>query len=102
MGLKSGDPDLREPDIVWLPHWGEWLEIYYNEGWKGVGFGDQDMGKQAPALNRGFFIQSRREADWYLIFSGYVKQDAMVYEIENGLNVLNRGYHYPLLSRTLA
>jgi hypothetical protein len=30
--------------------------------------------------------------DWYLIFGGYVKRDAMIYEIDNGLNVLNRGY----------
>lgn len=93
VGLKSGDPDLLEPDIVWVAQRGfPWLEIYYNEGWKAIGFGDRDMGKEAPALNRGFFIESRREVDWYIIFDGYVKRDAMIYEIDNGLNVLNRGY----------
>ena len=92
VGLKTGDPDLQEPDIVWLLNGDEWTQVYYNNGWRAVGHGDRDMSESAPFFNRGFFLQSRRDFDWFLIFAGYVYRDAMDYYIEPGLNLLNRGH----------
>jgi len=92
VGLKTGDPDLEEPDIVWLVNGDQWTQIYYNGGWRAVGHGDRDMSESAPLFNRGFYLQSRRDSDWWLVFAGYVNRDAMDYYIEPGLNLLNRGY----------
>ena len=101
IGLKVGNPDLLEPDIVWVKDSnnlvkGDWLMIYYNEGWRALGLGDEDMRDYPLDYNRGFFIESRRSVDWLIIFGGYVKRDAMVYDIVNGRNILNRGYPLPI------
>ena len=78
-GFDSNNP--TEADIIWI--WrddGSWLGIYYNDqdltteippmtrGWKAIGFGDTDASRVAIPENGGFFLQSRQERDWLLVF----------------------------------
>lgn len=100
-GLEAGKP--AEADIIWLPDFDHgYVKIYYNDklqtfppitiGWRGVGFGNADMSRVAPPSNRGFFIESRRDYDWYIAFGGYIKQTEMFYDVEPGMNILNKGF----------
>ena len=91
IGLKSGSVEADEPDIVWVKDGDMWFQIYYNEGWRGVGFGDSDLSGYTIPYST-FSIESRKDVDWYVVFAGYVKQRAMVYEAETGWNTFNRGY----------
>jgi len=100
-GLNAGKP--AEADIVWLPDLEHgYVKIYYNDklqtfppitvGWRGVGFGNADMSQFEPPSNRGFFIESKKDYDWYIAFGGYIKQTEMFYDVEPGMNILNKGF----------
>ena len=100
-GLKAGKPG--DADIVWFPDFERgYVKIYYNDilqtfppitiGWRGIGFGNADMSQVTPPSNRGFFIQSRRDYDWYIAFGGFIKQTEMFYDVEPGMNILNKGF----------
>ena len=100
-GLNAGKP--AEADIVWLPDLEHgYVKIYYNDklqtfppitvGWRGVGFGNADMSQFESPSNRGFFIESKKDYDWYIAFGGYIKQTEMFYDVEPGMNILNKGF----------
>tara|TARA_R110002012_G_scaffold95147_2_gene230061 strand:- start:140 stop:1228 length:1089 start_codon:yes stop_codon:yes gene_type:complete len=101
VGLKAGS-DQTESDTIWIKDGSNWLQIYYNsrdievfgitKGWRAVGFGNMDMGGYIIPLNAGFFIQSRKHFEWYVAFTGYVRQEPMDYHVQHGFNFLNRGY----------
>ena len=106
-GFDSNNP--TEADIIWI--WrddGSWLGIYYNDqdltteippmtrGWKAIGFGDTDASRVAIPENGGFFLQSRQERDWLLVFGGNVNASPKFLNIKNGYNIVNRGTPWPL------
>ena len=101
--------DPSEADIVWI--WrddGSWLGIYYNNqdltnetppmtrGWKAIGLGDTDASQFTLPENSGFFIQSRKERDWLLVFAGNVNGSPKFLNIKSGYNIVNRGTPWPL------
>ena len=53
------------------------------------------MGDYIIPQNTAFFIQSKKDFEWYTAHGGYVRQESMVYEVTNGFNILNRGYPAP-------
>ena len=95
IGLKEGSIEEGDPDIVWVENEGEWLQIYYDGWWRSVEFGDEDM-FNLRIKNSNFSIESHKDTDWYIVFSGYVSQKAMVYEVYTGYHVLNRGCPLPI------
>ena len=103
IGLKSSDFG-KDADIIWVQDGDDWLQIFYSEdsppfftqGWRAIGYGNIDMGPYPIPLNSGLFIQSKKEDDWLIGFSGYVRQDAMFYNVRTGFNILNRGYPLPI------
>jgi len=101
---QSGFP-VGEFDVIWVKDGSTWLQIYYNNyddlfglsiGWKAIGLGNTDMGDYIIPQNTGFFIQSKKDFEWYTAHGGYVRQESMVYEVTNGFNILNRGYPTPI------
>ena len=105
IGLKP-ESGLRESDIIWVKDGLDWLQIFYNtqeieafgmtKGWRARGRANTDMGGYIIPLNTGFFIQSKKDFEWYVAYGGYVRQQPMVYEVTNGFNILNRGYPTPI------
>jgi len=95
-GLQEGNAEEREADIVWVKEGGRWLQFYFNNGWKAVGYRNADMSGYAIPHDRGFFIESRAENDWLIAFGGYVRQDPMIYYVTQGFNILNRGFPIPI------
>ena len=95
-GLQEGNAEEREADIVWVKEGGRWLQFYFNNGWKAVGYRNADMSGYAIPHDRGFFIESRAENDWLIAFGGYVRQDPMIYYVAQGFNILNRGFPLPI------
>ena len=95
-GLQEGSAEDREADIVWVKEGGRWLQFYFNNGWKAVGYRNADMSGYAIPHDRGFFIESRADNDWLIAFGGYVRQDPMVYYVTQGFNILNRGFPIPI------
>ena len=100
IGLKADTQ--AQSDTVWVKDGSNWLQIYYNDkeieafgitkGWRAVGFGNIDMAGYIIPLNAGFFIQSKKDFEWYIAYVGYVKQQPMYHEVAKGFNVLNSGY----------
>ena len=86
----------------------EWIQFYYNDqdlindpeglsvGWKGVGWGDTDLGDYYIPETSGFWIESKRSEDYVIAFGGYVRRLPMVYRVTRGFNSLNRGYPIPI------
>ena len=95
IGLKAGNIQMGDPDIVWVENGDEWVPIHYDSGWRSVEFKGEDM-SGFRAKNSNFSIESRKDTDWYIVFSGYVSQKAMVHEAHPGYNTLNRGYPVPI------
>ena len=107
IGLKSA-PYWRDADIIWIKDGSYWTQVYYNDqdlrdepenisiGWKAVGWGDADYGDYYIPENNGFWIQSKKDVDWVIGFGGFVKRGAMVYNLIEGFNSLNRGYPVPI------
>ena len=95
IGLKAGNIQMGEPDIVWVENGDEWVPIHYDSGWRSVEFKGEDMAG-FRAKNSNFSIESRKDTDWYIVFSGYVSQKAMVYDVHTGYNILNRGFPVPI------
>ena len=95
-GLQEGSAEDREADIVWGKEGNRWLQFYFNNGWKAVGYRNADMSGYAIPHDRGFFIESRADNDWLIAFGGYVRQDPMVYYVTQGFNILNRGFPIPI------
>ena len=105
IGLKA-ESGLWESDTIWVKDGLEWLQIYYNnkdlepfgmtKGWRARGRANTDMGDYIIPPNTGFFIQSKKDFEWYVAYGGYVRQQPMVYEVTNGFNILNRGYPTPI------
>ena len=95
IGLKEGNIEEGEPDIVWVENGDEWVQIYYDGWWRSVEFKGEDMAG-FRAKNSNFSIESRKDTDWYIVFSGYVSQNAMVYDVHTGYNTLNRGFPVPI------
>ena len=101
VGLKT-EAGLNKSDVIWVKDGSDWLQIYYNnvenevfgitKGWKAIGLGNQDMGAYFIPLNSGLFIQSRKDFEWYIAWTGYIKQQPMYHEVIKGFNVLNSGY----------
>ena len=100
IGLKADTQ--QQSDILWIKDGSNWLQIYYNnkeieafgitKGWRAIGFGNIDMAGYIIPENTGFFIQSKKDFEWYIAYVGYVKQQPMYHEVANGFNVLNSGY----------
>ena len=95
IGLKAGNIQMGEPDIVWVENGDEWVPIHYDSGWRSVEFKGEDMAG-FRAKNSNFSIESHKDTDWYIVFSGYVSRNAMVYDVHTGYNVLNRGFPVPI------
>ena len=105
IGLKS-QSDQTQADTIWVKDGANWLQIYYNDqeieafgitkGWRAIGFGNIDMGGYIIPVNTGFFVQSRKNFEWYMADGGYVRKQPMVYEVTTGFNILNRGYPTPI------
>ena len=101
-------PYWRDADIVWVKYGDEWIQFYYNDqdlindpeglsvGWKGVGWGDTDLGDYYIPETSGFWIESKRSEDYVIAFGGYVRRLPMVYRVTRGFNSLNRGYPIPI------
>ena len=93
----------NQSDVIWVKEdSGIWLQIYYNatnieafgitEGWRYIGGGNHDIGDYIIPQNKAFFIQSKKDFEWYMAFGGYVRQEPMTYWVQHGFNFLNRGY----------
>jgi hypothetical protein len=101
IGLKA-ESNQGDSDVIWVKDGLNWLQIYYNnrnleafgmtKGWRALGLANTNMGGYIIPLNTGFFIQSKKDFEWYIAYAGYVRQNPMVYQISKGFNVLNRGY----------
>ena len=101
IGLKA-DSGQAQSDTIWIKDGATWLQIYYNskeveafgmtKGWRAVGFGNFDMAEYIIPPNTGFFIQSRKNFEWYIAYTGYVKQAPTYHEVSRGFNILNSGY----------
>ena len=95
IGLKAGNIQTGDPDIVWVENRDERVPIHYDNGWRSVEFEGENM-SGFIAKDSNFSIESHKDLDWYIGFLGYVSQKAMVYDVHAGYNTLNRGWPVPI------
>jgi len=95
IGLKAGNIQTGDPDIVWVENRDERVPIHYDNGWRSVEFEGENM-SGFIAKDSNFSIESHKDLDWYIGFLGYVSQKAMVYDVHAGYNTLNRGFPVPI------
>tara|TARA_Y100000817_G_scaffold314959_1_gene316490 strand:- start:33224 stop:34222 length:999 start_codon:yes stop_codon:yes gene_type:complete len=92
----SNEAGLLVEDVVWVKDGLRWRRFYYDGGWRGYGYGDEDQSRYRLPAGSGFFIQSSRESDWLLFFGGFVRRGSIAHDVSPGFNVLNRGFPAPV------